>query len=140
MSPRHFSRQHFSWGYLSISAISQLLLAQFGSNFKQRVLGTYTTDYNCYHGGHHGWQYILPAWRFLKIWYLTSNHSFLIISLHLKAILRGILTKTKLFSASYSILVSTVVLILRKILFSYLLTRYDLYLLISMMQLNLHSE
>ena len=38
-----------SWGHLSISAISQLLLAQFGSNFKQRVLGTYTTDYNCHH-------------------------------------------------------------------------------------------
>ena len=35
-----------SWGHLSISAISQLLLARFGSNFKQRVLGTYTTDYN----------------------------------------------------------------------------------------------
>ena len=38
-----------SWGHLSISAISQLLLARFGSNFKQRVLGTYTTDYNCHH-------------------------------------------------------------------------------------------
>ena len=46
---RHLSRQHLSWGHLSISAISQLLLARFGSNFKQRVLGTYTTDYNCYH-------------------------------------------------------------------------------------------
>ena len=45
------SRQHLSWGHLSISisAISQLLLARFGSNFKQRVLGTYTTDYNCHH-------------------------------------------------------------------------------------------
>ena len=32
----------------SHAAISQLLLAQFGSNFKQRVLGTYTTDYNCH--------------------------------------------------------------------------------------------
>ena len=30
-----------SWGHLSISAISQLLLVRFGSNFKQRVLGTY---------------------------------------------------------------------------------------------------
>ena len=29
--------------------ISQLLLARFGSNFKQRVLGTYTTDNNCHH-------------------------------------------------------------------------------------------
>ena len=38
-----------SWGHLSISAISQLLLARFGSNFKQRVLGTYTIDYNCPH-------------------------------------------------------------------------------------------
>ena len=38
-----------SWGHLSISAISQLLLARFGSNFKQRVLGTYATDYNCHH-------------------------------------------------------------------------------------------
>ena len=36
-----------SWGHLSISAISQLLLARFGSNFKQRVLGPYTTDYKC---------------------------------------------------------------------------------------------
>ena len=36
-------------GHLSISAISQLLLARFGSNFKQKVLGTYTTDYNCHH-------------------------------------------------------------------------------------------
>ena len=35
-----------SWGHLSISAISQLLLARFGPNFKQRVQGTYTTDYN----------------------------------------------------------------------------------------------
>ena len=43
------SKQHLSWGHLSISAISQLLLAQFGSNFKQRVLGTYTTDYNYHH-------------------------------------------------------------------------------------------
>ena len=33
----------------SQAAISQLLLARFGSNFKQRVLGTYTTDYNCHH-------------------------------------------------------------------------------------------
>ena len=49
LSPRHLSRQHLSWGHLSISAISQLLLARFGSNFKQRVLGTYTTDYNCHH-------------------------------------------------------------------------------------------
>merc|ERR1711954_332272 len=48
LSPRHLSRQHLSWGHLSISAISQLLLAQFGSNFKQRVLGTYTTVYNCH--------------------------------------------------------------------------------------------
>ena len=38
-----------SWGHLSISAISQLLLARFGSNFKQRVLGTNTTDYNYLH-------------------------------------------------------------------------------------------
>merc|ERR1711954_279510 len=36
-------------GHLSISAISQMLLARFGSNFKQWVLGTYTTDYNCHH-------------------------------------------------------------------------------------------
>ena len=43
------SRQHLSWGHLSISAISQLLLARFGPNFKQRVQGTYTTDYNCHH-------------------------------------------------------------------------------------------
>ena len=41
---------HLSWGHLSISAISQLLLARFGPNFKQRVQGTYTTDYNCHHG------------------------------------------------------------------------------------------
>ena len=38
-----------SRGHFSISAISQLLLARFWSNFKQRVLGTYTTDYNCHH-------------------------------------------------------------------------------------------
>ena len=49
LSPRHLSRQHLSWGHLSISAISQLLLARFGSNFRQRVLGTYTTDYNFHH-------------------------------------------------------------------------------------------
>ena len=49
LSPQHLSRQHLSWGHLSISAISQLLLARFGSNFKQRVLGTYTTDYNFHH-------------------------------------------------------------------------------------------
>ena len=41
--------QLLSYGHLSISAISQLLLARFGSNFKQRVLGTYTTGYNCHH-------------------------------------------------------------------------------------------
>ena len=34
-----------TWGHLSISAISQLLLARFGSNFKQRVLGTNTTTF-----------------------------------------------------------------------------------------------
>ena len=44
------TRQHLSWGHLSISAIYQLLLARFGPNFKQRVRGTYTTDYNCHHG------------------------------------------------------------------------------------------
>ena len=33
--------------HLSISAISQLLLPRLGSNFKQRVLGTYTIDNNC---------------------------------------------------------------------------------------------
>ena len=33
----------------SISAISQLLLARFGPNFKQWVQGTYTTDYKCHH-------------------------------------------------------------------------------------------
>merc|ERR1711942_285933 len=46
LPPRHLFRKHLSWGHLSISAISQLLLAQFGSNFKQRVLGTNTTNYN----------------------------------------------------------------------------------------------
>ena len=40
--------QHLSWGHLSISAISQLLQALFGLNFKQRVLGIHTTDYNCH--------------------------------------------------------------------------------------------
>merc|ERR1711942_291781 len=49
MSPGQMSRQHLSWGYLSISAITQLLLARIGSNFKQRVLVTNTTDYNCHH-------------------------------------------------------------------------------------------
>ena len=49
LSPRHLSRQHLSWGHLSISTISQLLQARFWSNFKQRVLGTCTTDYNCHH-------------------------------------------------------------------------------------------
>ena len=29
---------------------SSLLLARFRLNFKQRVQGTYTTDYNCHHG------------------------------------------------------------------------------------------
>ena len=33
----------------SQAAISQLLVARFGPNFKQRVLGTYTTDNNCHH-------------------------------------------------------------------------------------------
>ena len=49
LSQRHLPMQHLSWGRLSISAISQLLLARFGLNFKQRVLGKYTTDYNCHH-------------------------------------------------------------------------------------------
>ena len=57
-----FSRQHMSWGHLSISAISQLLLARFGSNFKQRVLGTYTTDYNCHHDICPYQQYTSPSW------------------------------------------------------------------------------
>ena len=47
LSPRHLSRQYLSEGHLSISAISQLLLARFGSNFRQRVLVTYATEYNC---------------------------------------------------------------------------------------------
>ena len=33
----------------SQAVISQLLLARYGSNFKQRVLGTYNTDQNCHH-------------------------------------------------------------------------------------------
>ena len=41
--------EYFFAQCLSISAISQRLLARFGSNFKQRVLGTYKTDYNCHH-------------------------------------------------------------------------------------------
>ena len=49
LSPQHLSRQHLSWGHLSISAISQWLPAWYGSNFKQRVLGTYKTDQNCHH-------------------------------------------------------------------------------------------
>ena len=36
-----------SWGH-SILAISQLLLPRFSLNFKRRVLGTYTKDYNCH--------------------------------------------------------------------------------------------
>ena len=34
---------------LLCSAISQLLLARYGSNFKRRVLGTYSTDGKCHH-------------------------------------------------------------------------------------------
>ena len=49
LSPRHLSSQHLSLGHLSISSISQLLLAQIGSNFKQRVLWRSTTDYNFHH-------------------------------------------------------------------------------------------
>merc|ERR1711954_286180 len=39
LPPGHLSRQHLSWGHLSISAIPQLLQALIGSNFKQKVLG-----------------------------------------------------------------------------------------------------
>ena len=58
------SGQHLSWGHLSISAISQLLLVRFGSNFKQRVLGTYTTDYKC-HPRHLSGQHL--SWGHLSI-------------------------------------------------------------------------
>ena len=45
----YLSRQHLSWWHLSISAISQLLLARFWPNFKGRFLGPSLTDLN-YHG------------------------------------------------------------------------------------------
>ena len=40
--------QHLSWRHLSISAISQLLLARFWPNFKGRFLGTSRRDSYCY--------------------------------------------------------------------------------------------
>ena len=43
-----------SWGHLFISVKSQLLLAQFGSNSKHRVLETYTPDCNCRHNSFPG--------------------------------------------------------------------------------------
>ena len=39
LSQCHLYRQHFSWQHLSISGISQLLLALFWPNFKGRFLG-----------------------------------------------------------------------------------------------------
>ena len=47
LSRWHFSRQNFSWRYLSISGISQLLLTRFWRNFKGRFLGISRTDSNC---------------------------------------------------------------------------------------------
>ena len=43
----YLSRQHLSWRHLSISAISQLLLALFWPNFKGRFLGPFWTYSNC---------------------------------------------------------------------------------------------
>ena len=43
----HLSRQHLSWRHLSISAISQLLLALFWPNFKGRFLRPFWTYSNC---------------------------------------------------------------------------------------------
>ena len=40
--------QHLSWWHLSISAISQLLLARFWPNFKGRFLGPFWTYPNCH--------------------------------------------------------------------------------------------
>ena len=41
------SRQHLSWGHLSISAISLLLLTWFWPNFKISFLGPSLTDVDC---------------------------------------------------------------------------------------------
>ena len=41
------SRQHFLWGHLSISAITQLLLNQLWQNFKYRFLGQSLLDAIC---------------------------------------------------------------------------------------------
>ena len=38
-----------TFAHNSTSAISQLLLNRFWSNFKQRFLGTYATEYYCHH-------------------------------------------------------------------------------------------
>ena len=48
----------------SMSAISQLLLTRFWPNFKGRLLGTYTTDSNCF-GGYLSRQYL--SYRHLSI-------------------------------------------------------------------------
>ena len=48
LPPQHLSRQYLSWGHLSISAKSQLLLVRYGSNFTGRFLGTSRTDSNCH--------------------------------------------------------------------------------------------
>ena len=40
--------QHLSWQHMSISGISQMLLAWFWLNFKDRFLGLSLTDANCY--------------------------------------------------------------------------------------------
>ena len=42
--------QHLSWQHMSISGISQMLLAWFWLNFKGRFLGLSLTDANCYGG------------------------------------------------------------------------------------------
>ena len=41
--------QHLSWRHLSISAISQLLLARLWPNFKDRFLGPFLTYSNCHY-------------------------------------------------------------------------------------------
>ena len=57
--------QHLSWRHLSISAISQLLLARFWPNFKGRFLGPFWTYPNCHNDICPG--NISPYWQYLSL-------------------------------------------------------------------------
>ena len=67
LSQWHSSRQHLSWGHLSISAITQLILNQVWQNFKGKFLGPSLLDAIHQESGWH-----LPM-QHLSWWHLSIS-------------------------------------------------------------------